>query len=109
MAAQLPPQPELCRLPRCRGEAWQVHTPSVYRHDLIRGWGCGYLVDSLSLPMSSRYRVAMDTDAKEFDGHSRVDPGSEYIATATAWDSRDYSITVYIPCRTGLVLFRDSS
>lgn len=56
-----------------------------------------------------RYRIALDSDAKEFDGHSRVDARSEYIATATAWDGRDYYITVYIPCRTGLVLYHSSS
>ena len=53
------------------------------------------------------YRIVLDSDSQEFDGHSRVDTGSEYIATATPWDGREYSITVYIPCRTGLVLFRD--
>ena len=55
-----------------------------------------------------RYYIGLDSDHKQFDGHSRVDAESEYIATATPWDGREYSITVYIPCRTGLILFHEN-
>ena len=37
-----------------------------------------------------RYKIALDTDAKEFDGHSRVDGRSEYVAMEIPWDGRDY-------------------
>lgn len=53
-----------------------------------------------------KYRVALDSDAREFDGHGRVDPHSEYFTSPMAWDGREHSLTVYLPSRTGLVLFR---
>ncbi len=52
------------------------------------------------------YRVVLDTDSKEFDGHGRVDPGSEYITSPGDWDGRDHSLMVYTPSRTALVLAR---
>lgn len=56
--------------------------------------------------MPGKYGVALDSDAKEFDGHGRVDPGSEYFTTEGDWDGRKHSLLVYIPSRTALVLAR---
>ena len=56
--------------------------------------------------IGGRYRIALDTDAKEFDGHVRVDPNSEYLTNEEGWDGRRYSLMVYIPCRMALVLYK---
>ena len=101
MDSELSSFTELCGLSHRRGDSWQVAPPPFL------GTHCLTLPPSLPLPFSPHsYLIALDTDAKEFDGHARVDAASEYIAMATPWDGRDYSITVYIPCRAGLVLFR---
>ena len=57
--------------------------------------------------IGGRYRIALDTDAKVFDGHARVDPNSEYLTNKEDWDGRLYSLQVYIPCRTALVLYKE--
>ncbi len=55
---------------------------------------------------AGKYRVALDTDSVVFDGHGRVDPGSEFITTPGDWDGRSHSLMVYTPSRSALVLAR---
>ena len=55
---------------------------------------------------AGKYRVALDTDSKEFDGHGRVNPDSEYFTIPGEWDGRQHSLTAYLPSRTALVLAR---
>ena len=58
----------------------------------------------LGVDVGGKYKVALDSDAKEFDGHGRVDPNSEYFTKQEDWDGRRNSLTVYVPSRVGLVL-----
>ncbi|ORY32704.1 glycoside hydrolase, partial [Rhizoclosmatium globosum] len=50
------------------------------------------------------YKVALNTDDKEFGGHARVDQQGKYFSTPFGWNGRDNYIQVYIPSRTALVL-----
>ena len=38
----------------------------------------------------------LDSDAKEFCGHSRLDHSVEYFTSNDGWDNRKYSLKVYI-------------
>jgi len=53
-----------------------------------------------------KYKIALDTDSKEFDGYGRVDLNSEYFTVKEDWDGRQNSLMVYIPSRAALVLYR---
>ncbi|KAJ3074824.1 alpha-1,4-glucan branching enzyme [Podochytrium sp. JEL0797] len=50
------------------------------------------------------YKVALNTDDKQFCGHARVDDSGKYFSTPFRWNDRDNYIQVYIPSRTALVL-----
>ncbi|KAI8995068.1 glycoside hydrolase superfamily [Gaertneriomyces semiglobifer] len=51
-----------------------------------------------------KYRVVLNTDAKEFGGHARIDMNGEYFSTPQEWNGRKNYIQVYIPSRTAIVL-----
>ena len=48
--------------------------------------------------------MALDSDAKEFDGHGRLDHNVDHFTTQGDWDGRSHSLMVYIPSRVALVL-----
>ncbi|ODH12771.1 1,4-alpha-glucan-branching enzyme [Paracoccidioides brasiliensis] len=50
------------------------------------------------------YRVVLDTDREEFGGFGRVDGRTRFFSQEVAWDGREDSILVYVPCRTGVAL-----
>lgn len=50
------------------------------------------------------YKVILDSDDKNFDGHGRLDHNTEYFTSEGDWDHRRNSIQVYIPSRVGFVL-----
>ena len=52
-----------------------------------------------------KYKIALDTDAKKYDGHGRVDADSEYLTSGGDWDGRHNSLMVYLPSRSALVLY----
>jgi 1,4-alpha-glucan branching enzyme len=54
------------------------------------------------------YHVALTTDDREFGGHGRVDATCAYYSRPEPWHNCDYSLQVYLPCRTALVLFKDT-
>ena len=55
---------------------------------------------------AGKYKIALDSDDKKFDGHGRVDSSSEYCTTPGEWDGRPNSLMVYIPSRAALVLYK---
>ena len=56
------------------------------------------------------YRVAVNSDAPYLGGHGRVQEGaSPFFTVAEGWCHRQCHVTVYIPCRTALVLVRVDS
>ncbi len=50
--------------------------------------------------------IALDSDNKEFDGHGRIDSGSEYVTVNEDWDGRQNFLMVYIPSRVAIVLHK---
>ena len=56
------------------------------------------------MDVGGKYRVALDSDAKEFDGHGRIDHNVDYFTKREDWDGRSHSLMVYIPSRVALVL-----
>jgi len=57
--------------------------------------GCG---------QSGKYKVVLDSDAKIFDGHGRINDEQKFLAEKVMWDYRQFSFKVYIPTHTVLVL-----
>lgn len=55
---------------------------------------------------AGKYKIALDSDDKKFDGYGNVDPNSEYFTTQEDWDGRPNSLMVYIPSRVALVLYK---
>ena len=49
------------------------------------------------------YKLVLNTDAKEFDGHNRIDATIPYQSQEYGFDGQPYSIQVYIPSRVALV------
>ena len=60
----------------------------------------------LGVGEAGKYKIALDSDDKKFDGFGRLDPNAEYFTTAEDWDGRPNSLMVYIPSRVALVLCR---
>lgn len=58
---------------------------------------------------AGKYKIALDSDDKKFDGLGRIDPNSEYFTTPEEWDGRAHSLSVYIPSRVALVLYKCAS
>ena len=58
----------------------------------------------MGVDVGGKYRVVLDSDAKEFDGHGRVDHNVDHLTTQGDWDGRSHSLMVYIPSRVALVL-----
>lgn len=55
---------------------------------------------------AGKYKIALDSDDKKFDGFGRIDPNSEYFTAPGEWDGRAHSLSVYIPSRVALVLHK---
>ena len=58
----------------------------------------------VGVDVGGKYCVALDSDAKEFDGHGRLDHNVDHFTTQGDWDGRSHSLMVYIPSRVALVL-----
>jgi len=46
----------------------------------------------------------LNSDAKSFDGHGRLNDQQEFFTENIMWDERQFSFKVYIPTRTVFVL-----
>lgn len=58
----------------------------------------------IGVDIAGEYRLVLDSDAKEFLGHGRLDHTVPYFTQPGDWDGRRNSMMVYIPCRTAIVL-----
>ena len=58
----------------------------------------------LGVGEAGKYKIALNSDDKMFDGYGNIDPNSEYLTTPGDWDERPHSLKVYIPSRVALVL-----
>lgn len=53
-----------------------------------------------------RYKIVLNSDRSIYDGHERIDESVIFETVQGNFDGRPYSIYVYIPCRTAIVLKR---
>jgi len=49
------------------------------------------------------YQLVLDTDAEAFGGHNRVDASVQHQAFSEGYAGRQYSMKLYIPCRSAQV------
>ncbi len=75
---------------------------TLYSDSLLQS----YTDYKVGVDVAGTYRVALDTDSSEFDGHGRVDVESKFITSPGDWDGRSHSLMVYAPSRSALVLSR---
>jgi len=54
-----------------------------------------------------KYRIALNSDSKEFAGFDRIDASTSYFSAAVPWHDMPNSVQVYIPSRVVLVLATD--
>jgi len=54
-----------------------------------------------------KYRIALDTDDKDFCGQGRNDKDARFFSEPFAFQGFDQSLLLYIPCRTGFILVKD--
>ena len=52
------------------------------------------------------YQVVLDTDAPQFGGYSRIDTNVPHSTFDEGYAGRRFSLNLYLPSRTGLVLAR---
>jgi 1,4-alpha-glucan branching enzyme len=57
----------------------------------------------IGVEFPGKYKIVLDTDWKEFDGHERNDRNAEFFTRPEGWNNRPHSMFVYLPCRTGIV------
>ncbi|CAF5124492.1 unnamed protein product, partial [Rotaria sp. Silwood1] len=53
---------------------------------------------------SGKYRIVLNSDAKLFDGHERINNEQIFSTENIKWDDRPFSFRVYTPSRTVFVL-----
>lgn len=58
----------------------------------------------IGVQMAGTYQIVLDSDAKEFGGHKRLDHGTKYHTFPEPWCERANHLFVYLPCRTAIVL-----
>jgi len=53
-----------------------------------------------------RYKVVLDSDAEQYNGHKRIDPSVQYVTCGEQWDNRlnsmhvcIYAYALYTVCR----------
>jgi 1,4-alpha-glucan branching enzyme len=58
----------------------------------------------IGVRQAGKYRLVLDSDRAEFDGHSRLEPNQEYFSQEQSQDQCDHSISFYLPSRTCFIL-----
>ncbi|KAI0137177.1 family 13 glycoside hydrolase [Xylariales sp. AK1849] len=58
----------------------------------------------IGVDVPGTYKVALNSDRKEFGGHGRVDENTRFFTTPMAWNGRNNWTHVYVPTRTALIL-----
>ena len=58
----------------------------------------------IPVPDPTDYKLVLDSDAKEFGGFGRLEPGSVHPKENVPMYGRDQSVRIYLPNRTALVL-----
>jgi len=60
---------------------------------------------------ASDHVIVLDTDQKELGGHNRLSSGykQRYVPKKGQWHNRPYSISLYLPCRTAILLMAEEN
>ena len=58
----------------------------------------------VGVPDPVDYKIVLNTDDKEFNGHGLVDNGQPITKQNTPWDHRPQSVQLYVPARSAIVL-----
>ena len=60
---------------------------------------------------SSDHVIVLDTDQKDLGGHNRLSTGykQRYVPKKGLWHNRPYSISLYLPCRTAILLMAEEN
>lgn len=58
----------------------------------------------IGVDAAGKYKIVLDTDAKEYDGHGRLDHNTDFFTFPDPWNNRGNSMMVYIPCRVAIIL-----
>ena len=85
-----------------------THTHTTYTHTHTHNFQ-SFADYKVGVGVGGKYRVVLDSDAKEFDGHGRIDHNIDYFTKQEEWDGRSNSLMVYIPSRVALVLSKVDS
>ncbi|PVU95939.1 hypothetical protein BB561_001512 [Smittium simulii] len=59
---------------------------------------------TIGVSLPGTYSIILNSDDKQFLGHGRVEPDTKFITSPIEQSGRPYSIKVYIPSRSALVL-----
>ncbi|KAL7948175.1 hypothetical protein V8C42DRAFT_351467 [Trichoderma barbatum] len=62
----------------------------------------------IGIEVPGTYKIVLNSDSKDVGGHNRVDEETRFFTTAMEWNGRKNWTHIYIPCRTALVLARES-
>ena len=59
----------------------------------------------------SDHMILMDTDQAELGGHGRLNTGylQRYVTRRGQWQDRPNSISLYLPCRTAIILIAEEN
>jgi 1,4-alpha-glucan branching enzyme len=60
----------------------------------------------IGVDVPGKYKVLLDTDAKELGGHGRIDHNTEWFTTDMEWNGRRNFVQLYLPSRSAIVLYR---
>ena len=60
---------------------------------------------------TSDHMILLDTDAVELGGHGRLKSGykQRYVPKRGVWHNRNNSISLYLPCRTAIILIAEEN
>jgi 1,4-alpha-glucan branching enzyme len=54
-----------------------------------------------------KYKIVLDSDSQEFGGFQRINKYEDYFSQDYGIHGWQYSLQIYIPCRTALVFALD--
>ncbi|OMJ07227.1 1,4-alpha-glucan-branching enzyme, partial [Smittium culicis] len=57
----------------------------------------------IGVPKAGTYKQVLNSDDKQFLGHNRVDPDTEYFTVNETWNNRPNYMQIYLPSRTAIV------
>nr|XP_002131559.1 1,4-alpha-glucan-branching enzyme [Ciona intestinalis] len=56
-----------------------------------------------------KYKIVLDSDDSEYGGHNRNDKSVRFFTEEMAFDGREHSMLVYLPCRSAMIMAKDDT